>query len=300
MKVRIWNEQADLFEMSVLEQTAEPIPGTLGDLGEEESLPVLLIGRALTPERLAAIRALSDAVFRSRRSLVITPPFGDLDVGRYLDAPTAVRLLRRKPDSIVKLLDDGLRSSAGAELTIRSDHNVETALGAGLVATDSSGKPILVRYQPRNTSGAAFVSGVQLLSYTALSVEEHRQALLSGLMGWRNAGAAQRAVATAAVTPQSIPPDDITGVLLALAASESVEPARLSSVAETFLDLSLDERRVGRVLGWLEADGVLSRGAEGDLRILPDALQAVVERSGLHAYARELREMAREHPEVPR
>ena len=204
MKVRIWQEQADLFEISVLEQTAEVSSTPMRELHSDVATPVVLIGKALASERLPDFRSLFDAIFKSGRTILVVPPFGDLDIGRYLDTPVGVRLLRRTPEATVRLVDTTLGLPPAMTLSVRSDHVIETALGAGLIATDGSGKPVALRYQPRNTSGAALLCTTQLLSYTALSNEEDRQALLAALLAQRVGDALE--VATTSVS-DTVPVD---------------------------------------------------------------------------------------------
>lgn len=299
MKVRIWAEQADLFEISVLEQTAEVEAGTFAELRDDPAVPVVLIGRALAPETVDRVRSLAEAIFRTGRCLLIVPPYGDLDVGRYLDTPIGMRLLRRPTDSKVSLLEERARAEIGAEMTVRSDHVIETGLGAGVIATDGTGRPVVLRYQPRNTSGAAIVATTQLLSYTALSTEEDRQALLEHLLRWHNAAAGDlQHAGTGKPLVDPIDPGNIATILVALGALGIVDADHLRSLAGTFLDLDLDGSAVESVLEYLEVEGVLTRGAEGERVIRSDALKTALEDLGLHAYARELQEVAREHSEV--
>lgn len=299
MKTLVWEQQSDLFEISVLEQTAEVEAGSFDVLRDDAAMPVVLIGRALMPQQLGVIRSLADGVFRTGRCLLIVPPYGDLDVGRYLDTPIGMRLLRRPTESKVRILETAPRLELGTELTVRSDQVIETGLGAGVIAADGSGRPVVLRYQPRNTSGAAIVATTQLLSYTALSSEEDRQALLIQLLRWRNAGADE--VRHVGVGEPSVDPVDlghVATILVALGASGVVDAERLRSLAGTFLDLKLDRAAVEGVLGRLEVEGVLTRGTEDERVIQSDALENALEHLGLHAYARELQEIAKEFSEV--
>ena len=297
MKVRIWQEQADLFEISVLEQTVEVAPAPMRELQSDVAIPVVLIGKALVSERLPEIRSLFEAIFKSGRTILVVPPFGDLDVGRYLDTPVGVRLLRRTPDATVRLVDTALGLPPARPLSVRSDHVIETALGAGLIATDGSGKPVALRYQPRNTSGAAILCTTQLLSYTALSNEEDRQALLAVLVGHRG-GDVVEAATTSVGDVAPVDAGHVATMLVALAAERNVDPTRLRMVAKTFLQLSLDAETVERVLEHLEAEGILTRGSEGERRVREEMLEGALDDLGLHACARELQEIVEDQPEV--
>lgn len=297
MKVRIWQEQADLFEISVLEQTVEVSPAPMRELQSDVAIQVVLIGKALVSERLAEIRSLFEAIFKSGRTILVVPPFGDLDVGRYLDTPVGVRFLRRTPDATVRLVDTALGLPPARALSVRSDHVIETALGAGLIATDGSGKPVALRYQPRNTSGAAILCTTQLLSYTALSNEEDRQALLAVLVAHRG-GDLVEAATTSVGDVVPIDAGHVATMLVALAAERNVDPTRLRMVAKTFLQLSLDAETVERVLEHLEAEGILTRGSEGERRVQKEMLEGALDDLGLHACARDLQEIVEDQPEV--
>ncbi len=301
MKVQIWTEQADLFEMSVLEQTAELVPAPLSDLGGDPAVPIVLIGKALNTARRADFRAMVQTVYMVGGALLITPPYGDSDVGQYLETPVGLRVVRRPTESVVRVLEDQLRQDVGAELTIRSDHVVETALGAGLLAGNPAGRAVAVRYQPRNTAGAALVTSLQILSYTAVSVEAHRQALLKALLRWTNVHAAGHdEVATSAPTstPGRVDQDDLVTVLLSLAAVGAVEPSKLLRVAADYLQFPLEDPRLVAVLDHLESQGVLALSPAGVREVDRDMLESTLEAAGLHAYARELRELVGQVPGI--
>ncbi len=294
MKARVWQDQADLFEVSVLQQTAEPVAWTLDDLitgptGE----PLVLVGRALTSAHLYAIRQLTESVTRLGATMLLCPPFGDSDVGRYLDIPVSLRVVRRGPEAEVRIVDTEIVSAVGAQLTIRSDHCIETALSVGVIATDAAGKPTLLRYQPSNRSGAIFVSTLQLLSYTALSNEQHRQALLSTVLAWRNEMAG--ALAAEAMTPAtSAAPDreTLVPVLLAMAAGRTVDHVRVQALVHTYLGAVLTPEAVQDALTYLAVAGVIVSPLEaGSPAVSTEALHAALDTLGLHAYARELHEL---------
>lgn len=297
MKVQIWKEQADLFEINVLAQTVEVSTATISDIVADVELPVVLIGRALNTDRLVDIRSIINAVFRSSRTILIVPPYGDLEITRYIDAPLGIRLQRRSPDSLVNLVNETLRNELGKTLTIRSDHAIETSLGAGILATDGSGKPVAVRYQPSNTSGIALICSIQLLSYTALSSEEDRQALLYSLLSWpteKNQSVTETIVSADA----QVDSGHLATILIALYASRSLDPKYLRDITETFLQLSLDLPEVKRVLAHLMEEGVIAKGSAENLHLQDDVLKSVLDSLGLHAYARELQEIIQEYKEV--
>ena len=295
MRTRVLDEQADLFEISILEQTAEVVPGSLEEIGADPEAPVVLIGKALSPERVADFRALAARVFASGRCLLLLPPYGDLDIGRYLDTPVGMRLTRRQATATVRVVDPATRDEVGDEAVVRSDHIIETSLGAGMIATDDAGRAVALRFQPRNTSGAAVVTTLQLLSYSALSNEEDRQTLLSSLLAWRNESAAGLGEELPGrVRKEEVDPGHVATLLVALGASGITDGSRLRDVASTYLQLDLDASQAEAVLSRLETESVLTLDAEGQRVIVRDALDDVLERLGLHAYSRELREVLRD------
>ena len=107
-----------------------------------------------------------------------------LDLGRYFETPVQLGVRRRAADSAARITDGALEEVLGGGVKVRSDHFFDTALGAGVLAVDARNKPVLLRYQATNTAGPVFFSALQLLTYTALTDEAHRQSLLGHLLSW--------------------------------------------------------------------------------------------------------------------
>jgi hypothetical protein len=293
MKVRVWKDQLESFEMSVLEQCAELVPSQLEEMESlAPGLPVVLLGRALVQGRAQVLRKLISAVYRSTTVMLIVPPFGDLDLHKYLDTRESIRVVRRTPDSKVKLVNSEWQAKLGSDLAIRSDQFLETSLVAGLLAVDSSNRPVLLRYQPRNTAGAVFLSTAQLLSYTALSVENDREALLSAVLGWTN----PRHDLSDTFHPSGIginqlTREEVTAVILAIAAARTLDVMKLQSFLENIFGTSPTPERLALGLEYLAGEGVTVAGQEGQNGIDDAQLQRTLEALDLHAYARELEEM---------
>ena len=296
MKTRVLEEQADLFEVGVLSQSAEVEAVALDALTAEPSgAPVVIIGRALDSARLPEFRKLATAVARAKVAVVLVPPFTDLDIGRYFETPVRLRAQRRSTESDVAVVDPSAAKEIGDDLKIRSDHHFETALGAGVIATDQQGKPVLIRFQATNTSGPVYFSALQLLTYTALTDDGHRQAALAHMLAWEPAGAADKVVAEAASAtkadskPPPVSREVLVPVGLLLSAGGAQTPEQLRSRARALLGAELSEGDVQRALEEFGSMGV-SAPAE-PLTVVPAELDVFLERLGLHAYVRELADL---------
>lgn len=299
MRVRILKDQAELFEITVLEQSVELVPSELSDLaGSDWSLPAVLVGRAFTSGQEENMRALASAMYRSRGTMLVVPPFGAASLDRFLDIPATVRVVRRATESALRLVHSEWKH-LGPELTIKSDHVLDTTLAAGLVAVDGAGKPIVVRYQPRNTAGALFVSTAQLLSYTALSIERDREALLRAILTWRQTDTESSDGSATNLEAQSPSHEALATVVLALDASERLDIPTLQFTAEHYLDSLLSVDQLSQTLEFLAVQGVVAPiGASEHIEVNKAKLHQLIEKLGLDAYARELREITGERSEV--
>jgi hypothetical protein len=279
--------------MSILEQCAQLVPSQLEDMESQDlDLPVVLLGRALVQGREQVLRKLIAAVYRSTTFMLLVPPFGDLDLHKYLDTRESIRIVRRPPDSKVRLITSDWQAKLGSDLAIRSDQFLDTTLVAGLLGVDSSSKPVLLRYQPRNTAGAVFLSTAQILSYTALSVETDREALLSAILSWTD----QRHDRPETSRPLNLGAgqatrEEVTAVILALAAARTLDVAKLQSFLESIFGSSPSPERLAIGLEYLAGEGVTVAAPEGQRSIDHTQLQRTLEALDLHAYARELGEM---------
>lgn len=301
MKVRVAKEQLDLFEITVLEQSAELVVLEFADLAEHPSTdPIVLVGRCLTGERATTIRSIADAVFRSGTVLLLVPPFGDNDISPFVDAPLSIRAVRRPATSDCRVVMPEWQDRLGLTLSIRSDHHIETALTAGEACLDGNGKVVLLRYQPKNTSGAVFVSTLQLLSYTALTTESDRNLLVAEVLSWRNLQSSTPDKVKRTLIESQVPSrDNLSLVLLAIFASSSLDSSILRETMETYLGTHMAEGEIETVLGYLESEGVLDRvDQQSFIKVSDRRLAEAIEALGLHAYARELEELVGNGMEV--
>ena len=185
MKARVLEEQADCFEAAILSLTAEVLSVRAEQvLAAPSGPPLVVIGGLLAAERVADLRSLSAVLARAGTSVIVVPPFADTDLGRYFETPVQLMAQRRGAESAAHMVDTAAVAAVAEETKIRSDHFLDTALGAGIIAVDVHGKAVLIRYQASNTRGPVFFSALQLLSYTALTDESQRQRLLAHLLSW--------------------------------------------------------------------------------------------------------------------
>ncbi|TDD32907.1 hypothetical protein E1287_21125 [Actinomadura sp. KC06] len=291
MKARIVEAQADLFEVGVISQTAEvesvPMDRLLAD---PSGPPLVVVGGLLDAERLVDMRKLSSALARARVAVIVVPPYADLDLGRYFETPVQLGAGRRTAESAARITDGALEEVLGGVVKVRSDHFFDTALGAGVLAVDARSKPVLLRYQATNTAGPVFFSALQLLTYTALTDEEHRQSLLGHLLSWSPSVTAD--ARENARQPSSPPKAEAVGegvlvsVALLLAASGPQTAELLRSRAGALLGVDLSANDVGRALEELTHQGLAASDASASSD--RGALVRFLEQRGMHPYLREL------------
>jgi hypothetical protein len=291
MKARIVEAQADLFEIGVLSQTAEVESVSMERLlAGPSGHPLIVVAGLLGAERLADMRKLSSALARAQVAVIVVPPFTDLDIGRYFETPVQLGVRRRTAEPVARVNEGALKELLGGEVKVRSDQFFDTALGAGVLAVDAQGKPVLLRYQATNTAGPVFFSALQLLSYSALTDEAHRQALLGHLLSSTPTVTAE--AREAARQPSSPPEAEAVGegllvpVALLLAAGGGQTAELLRSRAGALLGADLSAADIARAVEALARQGLLA----ADAFVTSDrgALVQFLEQRGMHPYLREL------------
>ncbi len=291
MKARVVEAQADLFEVGVLSQTAEVESVTIDRLMVEPSgSPLFVVGGLLSAECLADMRRLSSVLARARVAVIVVPPFTDLDLGRYFETPVQLGVRRRAAESTSRITDGPLEEVLGGEVKVRSDHFFDTALGAGVLAVDAQGKPVLLRYQATNTAGPVFFSALQLLTYTALTDETHRQGLLEHLLSWAPSVVAEAREPSqqpsSTSKTEAISEGGLVSVALLLAAGGPQTVEQLRSRSGVLLGVELSAEDIERAIeelapGYLVATDAPASDARG-------ALVRFLEQRGMHPYLREL------------
>ncbi len=291
MKARIAESQSDLFEVGVLSQTADVQSMALDQLATDPSgPPVVIVGGILAAERLGELRRLFSTLARARTTVIVVPPYADLDIGRYFETPVQLRVQRRAAESAAQVVDESVENAVGAEVKVRSDHVLETALGAGVVAVDGQGKPVLIRYQAFNTAGPVFFSTLQLLTYTALTDEGQRQSLLAELLSWTPAvsGESSQLPRRSSRPPKPATVNDgvLVPVALLLAAAAPQTEEQLRARADSLLGADLTADDVRGAVEELGRRGLIAP----ETRELADrgAVERFLEERGMHPYLREL------------
>jgi hypothetical protein len=291
MKARVLQEQVDLFEVGVLSQTAEVAGVSMEDLlASPAGPPIVVVGRLLAASRLTELRRFAVGAARAQAAILVVPPFNDVEIGRYFETPVEVRAQRRASLESARIVDSAAAAVVGNTSKVRSDHHFETALGAGVMAVDEQGKPVLIRFHATNTSGPVFFSSLQLLTYTALTDEGQRQAILAHLLSWVLEAQAKATIPRDAALPAQelgVSTDAVVPVALLLAAGGAQSGEELVRRASEFLGTPLSVALVHDALVKLGAQGLL-QGSPGDWTTTPNRLREYLERLGFHAYLREL------------
>lgn len=298
MKARVLEEQADCFEVAVLSLTAEVRSVSAAQLlATPSGPPLVVVGGLFAAERLADVRRLSVELARAGTSVLVAPPFADVDLGRYFETPVQLLVRRRAAESTAHVVDAPAVAVVGDEVKIRSDHLFDTALGAGVIAVDIHGKAVLIRYQASNTQGPVFFSALQLLSYTALTNESQRQRLLAHLLSHPPAVASER---TAPMSDTGVdrkvsvvPESTLVPIALLLAAGGAQTEDQLRARARAHLGADLSANDVSRGLAELSREGLIESGPERLTSAGAEALNGFLERRGLHPYVRELEDLLR-------
>lgn len=296
MRVRVLEEQADFFEVAVLSLTAN-VQSVSADqlLSAPSGPPLVVVGGLLTAERLAGMRRFSAVLARAGTSVLVAPPFADIDLGRYFETPVQLLVQRRAAESTALFVDATAADVVGQEAQIRSDHFFDTALGAGVIAVDVQGKPVLIRYQASSTQGPVFFSALQLLSYTALTDESQRQRLLAHLLAWLPTVASEPIAHMSdtgvdrrrGVVVESI----LIPIALLLAAGGEQTEDQLRARAHAHLGAHLSADDVSSALEELSREGLIGLASARLHAVVPEALSGFIEQRGLHPYVRELEDL---------
>jgi hypothetical protein len=291
MRARVVEAQADLFEVGVLSHTAAVESVSIDSLlAEPSGPPLLLVGELLGGEWLADMRRLSAVLARARAAVIVVPPFNDQDLGRYFETPVQLGVRRRAAESVARVTEGALEEVLGSEVKVRSDHFFDTALGAGVLAVDNQGRPVLLRYQPTNTAGPVFFSSLQLLTYTALTDESQRQDLLAHLLSWIPAVSSEgteplqrpRGPSSAATVGDGV----LLAVALLLAADSRQTADQMRTRAAALLGVELSAENVDHAIEELVREGLVAPNAP--MQSDRGALVRFLEQRGMHPYLREL------------
>jgi len=193
---------------------------------------------------------------------------------------------KRKSSSVCKYLGPENFNSK-SEYEIWSDGTIASSLSSGIMAVDENKETILLKYQPKNTSGAVFVTTLKLLSYSGMTNEEDRESLLKLLLNWENT--------QSQVTDSPIEETENTfdeGMLHAIAilvfAYNSTDPDKILTAMSRFFTLDSDaatiQLSIERLVSTLNVSG----------NDLVSKLEDYIDKAGHYSYAREIKEILEE------
>ncbi len=287
MKTLILDIQKDLFESSVLEQSAEIQFVSVDEAFGVKGVPCVLLGSKGIDDFTGTVRKLARANYQNGTGLIIINPPIDTDIGNAVDAPVSITVKKRKASSFCKPSGfDGLDGESKYE--IWSDGTIESSLSSGVMGVDDNKGTVLLKYQPKNTSGAVFITTLKLLSYSGMSNETDRESLLKLLLIWENKQSFVNEEPTEDVTASG---ESVLHAVAILSFSYgSKDPDKISAAMSRFFTLNADADTVGKALDQLSTNldtTDLKETGENWMSKLED----YIDQAGHYTYAREIKEI---------
>lgn len=287
MKTLILDIQKDLFESSVLEQSAEIQFVSVDEAFGVKGVPCVLLGSKGIDDFTGTVRKLARANYQNGTGLIIINPPIDTDIGNAVDAPVSITVKKRKASSFCKPSGfDGLDGESKYE--IWSDGTIESSLSSGVMGVDDNKGTVLLKYQPKNTSGAVFITTLKLLSYSGMSNETDRESLLKLLLIWENKQSFVNEEPTEDVTASG---ESVLHAVAILSFSYgSKDPDKISAAMSRFFTLNADADTVGKALDQLSTNldtTDLKETGENWMSKLED----YIDQAGHYSYAREIKEI---------
>lgn len=282
MKTLILDIQKDLFESSVLEQSAEIQFVSVDEALGMKGTPYVLLGSKGMDDFTGTVRKLAQANYQNGTGLLIINPPTDTDIGNAVDAPVSITVKKRKASSFCKPSGfDGLDGESKYE--IWSDGTIESSLSSGVMGIDDNKGTVLLKYQPKNTSGAVFITTLKLLSYSGMTNETDRETLLKQLLTWEN----KQSFVNEEPTEDAAAPDEsiLHAVAILSLSYGSKDPDKILAAMSQFFTLNYDENAVRQALDQLSVN--LNATKENWASKLEDYL----DQAGLYSYAREIKEI---------
>lgn len=282
MKTLILDIQKDLFESSVLEQSAEIKFVSVDEALAVKGVPCVLLGTKGIDDFASTVRKLARANYQNGTGLIIiNPPIGT-DIGNAVDAPVSITVKKRKASSFCKLSGfDGLDSENKYE--IWSDGTIESSLSSGVMGVDDNKGTVLLKYQPKNISGAVFITTLKLLSYSGMTNETNRESFLKLLLTWENK---QSFVNDESTEDLTVPDESVLHAVAILSFSYgSKDPDKISVAMSRFFTLNTDADTVRKMIDQLSTN--LNATKENWTSKLED----YIDQAGHYSYAREIKEI---------
>jgi len=282
MKTLMLDIQKDLFESSVLEQSAEIQFVSVDEALKVKGVPCVLLGSKGMDDFAGTVRKLARANYQNGTGLIIINPPIDTDIGNAVDAPVSITVKKRKASSFCKSSGfDGLDGESKYE--IWSDGTIESSLSSGVMGVDDNKGTVLLKYQPKNTSGAVFITTLKLLSYSGMTNETDRELLLKLLLIWENKQSFVNEEPTEDVTASD---ESVLHAVAILSFSYgSKDPDKISAAMSRFFTLKIDAGAVRKVIDQLSTN--LNATKENWMSKLED----YIDQAGYYSYAREIKEI---------
>jgi hypothetical protein len=290
MKTLILDIQKDLFESSVLEQSAEIQFVSVDEALGIKGIPCVLLGSKRIDDFTGTVRKLVRASYQNGTGLIIINPPADTDIGNAIDAPVSIIVKKRKASSFCKPFGfDGLGGESKYE--IWSDGTIESSLSSGVMGVDDNKGTVLLRFQPKSTSGAVFITTLKLLSYSGMTNETDRESLLKLLLTWEN----KQSFINEEPTEDAAAPDEsvLHAVAILSFSYGSKDPDKIAAAMSRFFTLNTDadvvRQAVEQLLIKLNATDLKDTGENW----IPK-LEGYIDQAGLYSYAREIKEILEE------
>ncbi|MDD3949188.1 MAG: hypothetical protein PHT43_06970, partial [Anaerolineaceae bacterium] len=213
--------------------------------------------------------------------IIINPP-AEIDIGNAVEAPVSILVKKRKASSFCKQIGFDA-PDAEKKYEIWSDGTIESSLSSGVLGIDDNRGTILLKYQPRSTSGAVFITTLKLLSYSGMTNETDRESLLNLLLTWEN----KQPFAQAETAEDTEFRDESVLLSVAILAFScgSNDPGKLVCAMARFFTLDCNEDTVLQAINQLSAN--LNSTEENWMSKLED----YIDQAGLYSYAREIKEI---------
>jgi hypothetical protein len=282
MKTIILDIQKDLFESSVLEQSAEIQFMSVDEALGMKGVPYVLIGSKGIDDFTGTVRKLARTNYQNGTGLLLINPPTDTDIGNAVDAPVSITVKKRKASSFCK--PSGFDGQDGEnKYEIWSDGTIESSLSSGVMGVDDNKGTVLLKYQPKNTSGAVFITTLKLLSYSGMTNETDRESLLKSLLTWEN----KQSFINEEPTEDAAAPDEsvLHAVAILSFSYGSKNPDKISAAMSQFFTLNTDADAVGKAIDQLSTD--LKATKENWTSKLED----YIDQAGHYSYAREIKEI---------
>jgi hypothetical protein len=266
----------------VLEQSAEIQFVSVDEALGVKGVPCVLLGSKGIDDFTGTVRKLARANYQNGTGLIIINPPIDTDIGNAVDAPVSITVKKRKASSFCKPLGfDGLDGESKHE--IWSDGTIESSLSSGVMGVDDNKGTVLLKYQPKNTSGAVFITTLKLLSYSGMTNETDRESLLKLLLIWENKQSFVNEEPTEDVTASD---ESVLHAVAILSFSYgSKDPDKISAAMSRFFTLNTDADAVRKVIDQLSTN--LNATKENWTSKLED----YIDQAGHYSYAREIKEI---------